>query len=219
MVFHVICTSNIDHRSESCSLYIPAKQKLDFQHFSIVFSARPERRAGHGTITPTCRLKIITLTTRLAYRTASKAGVVPAQHGVAACRARQQISKQKPSVFPHKRRRDTSPLTLQRRVHAAHLVETCIPFAADDLRQDSDIFGTGHNMTDSFYLDPRTSARGPQATNHRRHLPESGHSGPRPSVGPQTWCQSRSHHRPPACSSGHQTETTRIDIDSGCNGR
>lgn len=52
-----------------------------------------------------------------------------------------------------------------------------------------------------------------KTTNHCRHLPEFGLCVPRLSFDPQTLCQSRSHHRPQACSSGHQTGTKLWEID------
>lgn len=83
-----------------------------------------------------------------AHRTASKAGVVPAQHRVASYSAQKTIS---PSL-KHKNRpkmagfsKSQRPmvlrlLTLQRSVHAADLIEASVPFAADDLWGDEGIF-------------------------------------------------------------------------------
>lgn len=84
----------------------------------------------------------------VAHRTASKAGVVPAQHRVASYSAQKTIS---PSL-KHKNRpkmagfsKNQRPmvlrlLTLQRSVHAADLIEASVPFAADDLWGDEGIF-------------------------------------------------------------------------------
>lgn len=49
------------------------------------------------------------------------------------------------------------------------------------------------------------TGKGTKATVHWRHLPRFGRSVLHLSFDPQTLCQSHYHHRPPACSFGHQT--------------
>lgn len=156
-----------------------------------------------------------------AYRTASKAGVVPAQYRVAIYSTHQHdiwhMKYRKTPCFSTKGVKKNyykvswllwcrGFLTLQWSVHAAHLIESCVPLTADDLWQNSYISRPKWKVTDvtssvGLWKKPKAS----KTTNHCRHLPGSGFSVPRLSFDPQTLCRSHYHRRPQACSSGHQT--------------
>ena len=95
--------------------------------------------------------------------------------------------------------------TFQGSVHAANLIEACVPLTTDDLNNDNKKKKEKEKviMTEYIYIYRLNSHSATETGG--RILPECCRTAFHLPCGRQTWCLSHCHRRPPACSSGRWT--------------